>query len=67
MTRREYLARVHELCPRGNALPQARLNPEAVRAIRGSRETSKRLAQRYGVHLRTIENVRSYRNWVHVA
>ena len=44
----------------GNALPHARLDPDAVRAIRaaGYRKTAKQLADEYGVHYRTIEKVR---------
>lgn len=69
MTRREYVnggARL--VCKRGTDLPHARLDPDKVRAIRANAEgwTSKQWAAHYGVHQRTIEAVRGYRNWVHV-
>jgi len=53
---------------RGNQLPHARLDPEAVREIRSNvlGLTAKQLAQRYGVHHRTIEKVRHYETWSHV-
>ncbi len=54
--------------PRGNRLPQARLNAEFVRAIRANREglTARQLGERYGVHHRTIEKVRHYETWSHI-
>jgi FixJ family two-component response regulator len=53
---------------RGNELPQARLTPEAVRAIRRNVQgkTAAQLAQEYGVHFRTVEKVRAYESWTHV-
>ena len=53
---------------RGNDLPHAVLNPEIVRAIRKNvrGETAKQLAMKYGVHIRTIDKVRTFQTWVHV-
>ena len=58
----------HALAKRGNDLPHAKLDPELVRQIRANRNgwTAKRWAQHLGVHLRTVEAVRSYKNWRHV-
>lgn len=49
--------------PRGNRLPHARLTPDLVREIRASNEPHKRIADRLGVHYRTIEKVRQYETW----
>lgn len=53
---------------RGEQLPHARLNAEAVRAIRENRRglTAAQLAQQFGVHFRTVEKVRAYETWGHV-
>ena len=66
MNRREYItfgARLN--AKRGNELPHAKLNAEAVRVIRANVQgkTAKQLAQEFGVHFRTIEKVRSYETW----
>lgn len=59
-------ARAHAL--RGEALPQARLTAADVLLIRENRrgETARQLADRFGVHYRTIENVRARKTWAHV-
>lgn len=69
MTRDEYLSRAHEFAPRGEQLPHARLNAETVRAIRTNRRglTARQWAEQLGVHQRTIDKVRDYRSWRHVA
>jgi predicted DNA-binding protein (UPF0251 family) len=69
MTRDEYLSRAHEFAPRGERLPHARLNAETVRAIRTNRRglTARQWAEKLGVHQRTIDKVRDYRSWRHVA
>ena len=69
MTRNEYLSRAHEFAPRGERLPQSRLNAEIVRAIRTNRRglTARQWAEQLGVHQRTIDKVRDYRSWRHVA
>jgi len=53
---------------RGCDLPHAKLNPLQVRAIRDNPcgLTAKQLAERFGVHFRTIEKVRSLETWSHV-
>lgn len=68
MTRAEYQLRARELALRGEALPQARLTAEAVRAIRRNAHgwTARQWAEHFGVHIRTIDKVRDYRSWVHV-
>jgi hypothetical protein len=64
--RAEYLTRTHEFALRGEALPQARLNPDLVRQIRGSGKTSKEWAEQLGVHIRTIDKVRAFKSWATV-
>lgn len=69
MTRREYAnGGAREVCPRGNDLPQAKLNPELVREIRINQHgwTAKQWANHLGLHQRTIDKVRGYRSWIHV-
>ena len=69
MTRSEYLSRAYEFAPRSERLPQSRLNAEIVRAIRTNRRglTARQWAEQLGVHQRTIDKVRDYRSWRHVA
>lgn len=64
--REEYLEQAHYNALRGNELPQAKLNPSLVREIRSSNEPRKAIANRLGVHYRTIEKVRQWETWVHV-
>lgn len=66
--RAEYKVRAHEFSVRGTKLPHAKLNEDLVRQIRSNRNgwTAKKWADHLGVHVRTIEAVRSYRNWRHV-
>jgi len=79
MTRDEYLIRQREFQPRGTDLPQSKLTPEQVPAIRSAatqREnlrqyirdnlSNEALAEQYGVHRRTIEKVLSGDSWSHV-
>lgn len=46
----------------------ARLTPEIVREIRANRHglTLRALAERFGVHRRTVEKVHYYESWRHV-
>jgi DNA-binding transcriptional regulator YiaG len=48
---------------RGADLPQARLTPEQVRAIRASTEPAQPVAQRYGVHENTVRAIRNRDRW----
>jgi hypothetical protein len=68
MTRADYLACPHLYCRRGNDLPHARLTPDLVREIRrtASSRTARQWAESLGLHVRTIEGVRSFRTWRHV-
>ncbi len=72
MQRHEYLIRARELAPRGEQLPQTKLTAADVieiRRIAAIREAARRaitrdwsnaaLAERFGVHHRTIEKVLS--------
>lgn len=75
----EYRLRQREFQPRGTDLPQSKLTPEQVSAIRSAaiqRENLRRyirenlsneaLATQYGVHRRTIEKVLQGESWSHV-
>lgn len=69
MTRDEYLQYgAFAINPRGEAAPAAKLTEEKVRAIRANRhgKTAKALAAEYGVHIRTIDQIRLYKSWTHV-
>jgi hypothetical protein len=69
MTRFEYAQwGARAIAKRGTALPHARLDEDAVRAIRANVEglTARQLAERFGVHFRTIEKVRACESWGHV-
>lgn len=54
---------------RGERLPHAKLTEDAVRAIRANVQgkTAKELAAQFGVHIRTIEKVRHFETWGHIA
>ena len=67
--RREYLVNADKYAKRGSDLPHTKLNAEIVRKIRIDAEqgkTAKLQASEYGVHIRTIEAIRSYRTWLNV-
>jgi len=67
--RNTYLCNTLKYAKRGNELPHAKVNPEIVRKIRIQAEqgiTAKCQASEYGVHIRTIEAIRSYKTWVNV-
>jgi hypothetical protein len=69
ISRRDYLCDSLKYAKRGNDLPQSKLCADKVRKIRieiESGATSKSLAAEYGVHIRTIDKIRSYKTWVHV-
>lgn len=79
MKRDEYLIRARELAPRGMDLPQSKLMPLQIVAIREAAQRRERLrreinetlsnaalAKAYGAHPRTIEKVLSYESWGHV-
>lgn len=68
MTRDEYLPMAALFAPRGTDLPQSRLTPDQVVEIRENRRgmTAWQQAEKYGVHIRTIEKVRRYETWTHV-
>ena len=79
MNRAEYQQRASEFCKRGFDLPQTKIPPLAVVAIRDAarkREELRReinekfsnaaLAKQWGVHIRTIEKILSYETARHV-
>jgi DNA-binding transcriptional regulator YiaG len=53
---------------RGKQLPNAKLDPDAVRAIRENRRgmTDQQQAEQYGVSPNTVFRVRHYEAWRHV-
>lgn len=70
MTRFEYAQfGAKAIALRGNALPHAKLTAEKVRHIRENRQgkTARQLAEELGVHFRTVEKVRAYETWGHIA
>lgn len=79
MTRDEYLIRQREFSARGMDLPQSKLTPLEVEAIRSAatqreslrnhireRLSNDALARDLGVHVRTIEKVLARESWSHV-
>lgn len=77
LERGEYLSRAREFAARGLDLPQTKLGPDEVEAIRSAvkqRENMRRyiadnlsneaLASKFGVHRRTIEKALSYETHV---
>lgn len=66
MNREEYLKRAVEFARRGNELGHAKLTPELVKAIREPGRTAKQWSLELGLHVRTIEAVRSYKTWRHI-
>jgi hypothetical protein len=68
MTRDEYRLRAREIARRGVELPQAKLCADKVRVIRTNPAgmTRQQRADRFGVHINTIDKVLTYRSWVHV-
>lgn len=73
MDRHEYLVRARELAARGDALPQTKLSADDVREIRrlaALREQARAaitekysnaaIAERFGVHRRTVEKILSW-------
>lgn len=70
MTRFEYQQwGARAIAVKGRDLPQSKLTPEIVRMIRANKlgKTAKQLGAEIGVHYRTIEKVRHYETWSHVA
>jgi len=69
ISRDDYLCDPRKYAKNGNDLPQSKLNPGIVRKIRIQAEsgiTAKSQSSEYGVHIRTIEAIRSYKTWRHV-
>jgi hypothetical protein len=79
MTREEYLMNPSAYCKRGFDLPQTKLPPLAVVAIReaarkrdqlraeiNQKYSNAALAKQWGVHVRTIEKVLAYETARHV-
>ena len=52
--------------PTGETNLQSKLTDDAVRDIRSSTERYRVLAERYGVHIKTIARVRAGKIWAHV-
>jgi len=64
--RNTYLSDAMRFAKRGNALPHAKVNPEIVRKIRIEADngiTAKYQSSEHGLHIRTIEAIRSYKTW----
>ena len=69
ISRSDYLCDPRKYAKSGNQLPHSKANPDMVRKIRieqGRGVTAKCQASEYGLHIRTIEAIRSYKTWRHV-
>ena len=79
MNREEYKQRAGEFCKRGWDLPQTKIPPLAIIAIREAarkreelrkeiteKYSNKALAKQWGVHCRTIEKILSYETGKHI-
>ncbi len=78
MTRAEYEQRRFEFCRRGKDLPQSKLDESSVNLIRelhaykvaeikklNDSLSAAGLAEKFGVHVRTIEKALRYETWKH--
>lgn len=52
---------------KGTDNPAAKLTDDQVREIRSSSEPRRRIAERYGIALASVYNIRSRRTWGHLA
>lgn len=79
LERAEYLSRARSIARRGAALTHSKLTIAEVLEIRQAKEnrldlmahiaetlSNAALAEKYGVHQRTIEKVLSYESWSHI-
>ena len=79
LERAEFLSRARSMARRGVALTHSKLTPAEVQEIRQAKEnrldlmahisetlSNAALAEKYGVHPRTIEKVLSYETWSHI-
>lgn len=68
MDREEYRSRASEFAPRGERVGVSKLNADSVRWIRSnpSGMTLKAMAERLGVHYRTVEKVHYGETWGHI-
>ena len=79
LERAEFLSRARSMARRGVALTHSKLTPAEVQEIRQAKESrldlmahisetlsNSALAEKYGVHPRTIEKVLSYETWSHI-
>jgi len=79
LERAEFLSRARSMARRGAALTHSKLTPAEVQEIRQAKEnrldlmahisetlSNSALAEKYGVHPRTIEKVLSYETWSHI-
>lgn len=68
MTREEYRHRAREFAARGERVGVAKLDENKVRWIRQNRQglTTRAMADRLGVHYRTVEKVRYGETWCHI-
>jgi hypothetical protein len=59
-------AKCRHRCGLGTDKPNARVNPEMVRAIRAEQMTFKEIAKKYGVSYGCIQKIRCRETWNHV-
>lgn len=68
MNRAEYRSRAREFAPRGERVGVSKLSADKVRWIRQNRMglTIRQMAERLGVHRRTVEKVHYGETWCHI-
>lgn len=64
---RDMIAKGRDRKARGKERPDARLNDDAIRAIRSDARSNPRIARDYGVSTAHIWNIKHRRKWAHVA
>jgi hypothetical protein len=61
------IVRSNRMSARGEKSYAAKITADIVREIRGSAETGKELAARYGVSPQTVTDIRKFRSWKHLS
>ena len=66
--RNEWLQVARQFCARGERLPHAKLNADAVIAIRANRlgQTDKQMAEKLGVSAGSVFKARNRYTWGHI-
>jgi hypothetical protein len=51
---------------KGEKVPTAKLTPEKVREIRACTDSLRAIGRRYGIHEKSVRQIKNRRNWAHV-